>query len=242
MSKLQIKSRWNSEKILYQGEAESFKVLIEAAVKSGANLRGANLHGANLRGANLQSANLRGANLYGADLSGVNLSGANLYGANLYGANLQSADLQSADLYGANLRYANLRGADLQSADLRSAGMQSADLYGANLRYANLRGADLRGADLQSADLPAPTMVLLATWGELSPKLTTELMKYDAFFHPNPKAFAEWAKDGSCPYSNVKVQRAANFLENKKLWKKGTPKSGYALMVAVLREKTKTDL
>ena len=107
---------------------------------------------------------------------------------------------------------------------------------------ANLRGADLRGADLQSADLPAPTMVLLATWGELSPKLTTELMKYDAFFHPNPKAFAEWAKDGSCPYSNVKVQRAANFLENKKLWKKGTPKSGYALMVAVLREKTKTDL
>jgi len=172
MSKLQIKSRWNSEKILYQGEAESFKVLIEAAVKSGANLRGA----------------------------------------------------------------------DLQSADLRSADLQSADLYGANLRYANLRGADLRGADLQSADLPAPTMVLLATWGELSPKLTTELMKYDAFFHPNPKAFAEWAKDGSCPYSNVKVQRAANFLENKKLWKKGTPKSGYALMVAVLREKTKTDL
>jgi len=190
--KFEIKSRWDSNQVLFQTEAESFAACVNAAIKASADL--------------------------------------------------QSADLQSADLRGADLQSANLQSADLQSADLRSADLQSANLRGAYLYGANLRGANLYGADLQSADLPAPTMVLLATWGELSPKLTTELMKYDAFFHPNPKAFAEWAKDGSCPYSNVKVQRAANFLENKKLWKKGTPKSGYALMVAVLREKTKTDL
>lgn len=105
-----------------------------------------------------------------------------------------------------------------------------------------IRKAREKDANLSYADLPAPSMVLLASWGSLSSKLTTELMKYDAFFHPDPKAFANWAKGGRCPYSDVKVQRAANFLENKKLWKKGAPKSGYALMVAVLREKAKTDL
>jgi Family of unknown function (DUF5758)/Pentapeptide repeats (8 copies) len=90
MAKFEIKSRWTGA-VLYQDEAESFKALVHAAIKSGANLSGANLSGADLYGANLSGANLSGADLYGA-----NLSGANLYGANLYGANLQ--ETKNADL------------------------------------------------------------------------------------------------------------------------------------------------
>jgi uncharacterized protein YjbI with pentapeptide repeats len=77
--KYEIKNCWDG-KIIYQDEADSFRALVEAAVKSGANLSVANLSGANLSGANLSRADLYGADLYGANLSGANLSGANLYG------------------------------------------------------------------------------------------------------------------------------------------------------------------
>jgi uncharacterized protein YjbI with pentapeptide repeats len=96
--KLEIKNRFNGS-VVYQDEAESFTALIQAAVKSGADLYGANLQGANLRGADLRSANLRGADLRSADLRG-----ADLRGADLRGADLRSADLRSANLYGANLQ------------------------------------------------------------------------------------------------------------------------------------------
>jgi hypothetical protein len=112
----QILSKYDSSKVLYQAEAESFAALILAAIKSGANLRGANLSGANLSGADLSGADLSGADLSGADLYGANLRGANLYGANLYGANLRGADLRGADLYGADLSGADLYGADLYGA------------------------------------------------------------------------------------------------------------------------------
>ena len=62
--KYDIKNRWDG-KIIYADEAESFSLLLQAAVKAGANL---------------SWANLSGANLYGADLSGADLSRANLYG------------------------------------------------------------------------------------------------------------------------------------------------------------------
>ena len=102
--KYEIKSRWGG-RIIYADEAVSFAALVEAAVKSRANLYGANLSRADLYGANLS-----GANLYGADLYGANLSGANLYGANLSRANLSRADLSGANLYGADLYGANLYG------------------------------------------------------------------------------------------------------------------------------------
>jgi len=101
--KIQIKSRWACS-VLFEVEAESVKMALQIAVKSGANLYGANLYGADLYGANLYGANLSranlyganlyGANLYGADLSGANLSGANLYGANLYGEKLTKTPVQ----------------------------------------------------------------------------------------------------------------------------------------------------
>jgi uncharacterized protein YjbI with pentapeptide repeats len=132
---------------------------------------------------------------------------------------LQSANLRSADLQCANLQYADLRYADLRSADLQYA----------NLQYANL----------QYANLPSPQIVLTALWGEVSPELTADLMEYDAYSHPDRKAFDVWAKGGVCPYENVKVQRAANFKENRELWGKGVLRSPYDLMIRVLKEKAK---
>jgi len=147
----QIVSRWDSSKILYQAEAESFAALILAAIKSGANLRDANLRDANLGGANLGGANLYRANLYGADLREADLGGANLGGADLRGANLRGANLYGADLREAGLYGADLCGADLRGANLYDANLGGADLGGANLYRANLYGADLCGADLRDA-------------------------------------------------------------------------------------------
>jgi uncharacterized protein YjbI with pentapeptide repeats len=148
-----------------------------------------------------------------------------------------SALVRAAILAHANLRSANLRSANLQYADL-----QYADLQSANLRSANLQYADLRSANLRSANLPAPTIVLLANWGEVSETLTADLMLLDASAHSNADAFARWAAGGPCPYEGVKVQRIANFKERKDLWGKGKPDTIYNLMVRLLKEKAKTDL
>ena len=54
--------------VIYERDAESFKDLVEEAVKSGVNLGYADLRVANLGVANLGYANLGYANLRGADL------------------------------------------------------------------------------------------------------------------------------------------------------------------------------
>ena len=163
-----------------------------------------------------------------ADLSSADLSYADLSSANLRYADLSYADLSSADLRSANLRYA-----DLSSADLSSANLSYADLS-----YADLRYADLSSANLSSANLPAPTMFLLANWGEVSDLLTTELMRYDADNHPEPKLFGEWAKGGECPYFGVQWQRCAVFEQKKELWKTGKCKmSALQLVEALFKEK-----
>jgi uncharacterized protein YjbI with pentapeptide repeats len=57
-----------SGKVLFSLETKSFKLCIEAAIKSSANLRSANLRSANLRSADLSSADLRYADLSYANL------------------------------------------------------------------------------------------------------------------------------------------------------------------------------
>ena len=125
--KFEIRSR-RSGGVLFSLDAQSLKLAIEAAVKSGANLTGANLTG----------VNLISADLYGANLISADLTGANLYGADLYGADLTGADLTGANLTGADLISADLTGANLISADLTGANLYGADLYGADLTGANL--------------------------------------------------------------------------------------------------------
>jgi hypothetical protein len=96
---------WYTGAVLWEGDAETVKDAIHAALATGANLRGANLTDANLTDANLRDANLTGANLTGANLTDANLRGANLTGANLTGANLTYAYLTGANLADAkNLR------------------------------------------------------------------------------------------------------------------------------------------
>jgi hypothetical protein len=189
-----------------------------------------------------------GALLYEAEAEGLSdavvravanradLRSANLRSADLRSANLRSADLSFADLRSANLRFADLRSADLRFADLRSADLSFADLRSADLSFADLSFADLRSADLSSANLTSPTAVLLAMWGDLSQQLCADLMLFDADNHPDKTAFDHWAAGGSCPYSDVHVQRAANFSERKELWGKGQPCRPYDLMTRVLAE------
>jgi hypothetical protein len=74
--------------VLWEGEAETVKDALHAAIASGANLSGADLSRADLSRADLSRADLSRADLSGADLSGANLSGASLLRANLSGANL----------------------------------------------------------------------------------------------------------------------------------------------------------
>ena len=128
--KIEISSRYDYS-VLFSIEAESRKLAVEAAVKSGVDLFKANLSKADLSGADLSGANLMRASLSKADLSGADLSGANLMMASLSKADLSGADLSGADLFRADLFRANL---------------MRTNLRGANLHKSNLSGADLRGA------------------------------------------------------------------------------------------------
>ena len=120
------------------------------------------------------------------------------------------------------------------------ANLQYASLQDANLQYASLQGANLQDADLRGANLPAPTMLLLADWGTVSPRLCRELMRYDAANVPDgTKRFNAWAKGGRCPYADLKIQRVAYFTQDRRHWRPGPAKSAYDLMVMCLRERCK---
>ena len=112
--KFTIKNRFTG-KIVFEKDAESIRLVVEAAVEAKADLRGADLRGADLRG---------------ADLSGAYLSAAYLSDADLRGAYLSDADLRGADLSGAYLSDAYLRGADLSGAYLSGAYLSDAYLRG----------------------------------------------------------------------------------------------------------------
>ncbi len=111
MATYEIKHRF-TDAVLFAGDGESLRDVVEQAVAARANLARANLARANLDGANLARANLARANLDGANLDGANLGGAYLDGANLARANLDGANLAGANLDGANLAGAYLDGAD----------------------------------------------------------------------------------------------------------------------------------
>jgi hypothetical protein len=121
--KITIKARI-TENVLFEGEYESTKHAVEAAVWQRANLWGADLWGADLWGANLRNANLGRANLRNANLGRANLKDANLWGADLRNANLRRANLGRANLKDANLGGADLRNANLGGADLRNANLE----------------------------------------------------------------------------------------------------------------------
>ena len=162
---------------------------------------------------------------------------AYLISANLRHADLRGANLRHADLRGANLRHADLSGADLRHADLRGADLRHADLRGADLSGVDLRGADLSGANLEFHKFPSIRLLSSMQLGKLSDKITLELMRRDAYAHPKPDLFEEWANgNGNCPYKNE--ERFWFFKENKKLWKSGPPEMRDSdLILAICEEK-----
>ena len=113
---IEIKSRYGD--VLFSFAADSMKSALEAAVKSGADLRDANLRCASLEGVNLEGSRLDGANLEGASLINANLINAKLRDASFEGADLRDANLRDAYLEGANLGNANLEGAYLRGVRL----------------------------------------------------------------------------------------------------------------------------
>ena len=96
--KIEIKSRFDNNKVLVSGKYENIKECLEK--NRDANLQGADLWGAYLRGAYLQGADLQGANLRGAYLRDANLQVADLQGADLWGAGLCGSDLRGSNLRG----------------------------------------------------------------------------------------------------------------------------------------------
>lgn len=109
-------------------------------------------------------------------------------------------------------------------------------------RGALLQGAKLQGARLKGTDLPAPTMLLLADWGDLPDDLTLELMRYDASCHPEPERFDEWALGaGPCPYDNTKFERSAEFTECRELWNPGPAMRTIELVMWLLRSQCDLD-
>jgi uncharacterized protein YjbI with pentapeptide repeats len=60
--KFEIKNRWSGS-VIFSIETDSFKLALEAAIKSGADVRAADCAGQDLSSANLESANLESANL-----------------------------------------------------------------------------------------------------------------------------------------------------------------------------------
>jgi Pentapeptide repeats (8 copies) len=88
--KFEIKN-WYTGGLIFRIETDNWRLAVEAAIKSGADLRYADLRYADLRYADLSYANLSYANLSYANLSYANLRSANLRSANLRSANLRSA-------------------------------------------------------------------------------------------------------------------------------------------------------
>jgi len=63
-------------------------------------------------------------------------------------------------------------------------------------------------------------------------------MRRDAYAHPYPKRFDDWAKfQGDCPYQK-KEERFWYFKESKKLWEAGNPQmTDRDLIIAICKEK-----
>jgi len=202
------------------------------------------------RGKKGKCADLSGAGLVGVDLSNKRLRSAVLAGADLRKANLRCADLREADLRNADLREASVQRACLQEATLIEANLHQAVLSGASLRGAmlhdaNLSGALLAGVDMQLAQLdganllgaylPAPQMMLLANWGNVSPDLCIQLMRYVVANRPGSSACGVESA-GYPDDALMRTDRCAHFVEEVEIYSPGPALSAFELMRMCIRK------
>ena len=83
-----------------------------------------------------------------------------------------------------------------------------------------------------------PIMILRASLNIVSDTLTLELMRRDAWSHPDPELFNKWKENGSCPYSSNSVERLHFFQEKRELWIPGKPEmKDSELIIAICKEK-----
>ena len=189
---MKILNRWTNV-CIWEGEAETMRGAVSAALKSGADLRDADIRGANLSGADLRDADLSGADLRDADIRGANLSCADLSSADLSSANLSCADLSSANLSGADLSGTNLRDADLRDADLRGANLSGANLSGANLSSANLSGIKIKALRVFAGMYEYQVWAVVAEDGSPWVRMGCQF-----------RSLAEWEKIGGIRESQVR--------------------------------------
>jgi len=86
---------------------------------------------------------------------------------------------------------------------------------------ANLFRADLSEANLEFWQFPSIRLISSIHLNNLPDNLQLELMRRDAFAHPHPEKFDEWAKNGNCPYQNE--ERFWLFKPNRTFWSPGLP-------------------
>ncbi len=86
-----------------------------------------------------------------------------------------------------------------------------------NLGGAYLSGADLSGSILEFVNFPSIRLISQLYLYISSKKLKLELMRRDAWGHPYPNLFDDWAKGSDCPYKNE--ERSWFFKESRELWK-----------------------
>ena len=128
----------------------------------------------------------------------------------------QLTEKNRADLYEADLSEADLSGANLYEANLSEADLSGANLYGANLYEANLSEVKIK-----FNTFPSIRLISSIGLGCLSPKLSCELMRWDAVMHPYPKKFNNWANGSDCPYQNE--ERLFHFETRQRDWIEGLP-------------------
>ncbi len=107
-------------------------------------------------------------------------------------------------------------------ASLNGASLNRASLNWASLNGASLNGASLNGAKIEFFNFPSIRTISSIRLNNLPDSLTIELMRRDAFGHPYPKLFDDWAKGGICPYQNEDPFWL--FGPKKSLWSPGLPK------------------
>lgn len=158
-------------------------------LKKGAYLPGYDLSNQYLCDVDLARACFRGGNLHG-----VYMPHSHLAWVDFSDADLSFADFTRANMSGCNFENANLTGAHLCAANLSGAFFMGADLTDAVLTDSNLTRATFFDSKLTFSQWPSLHLISSLDLGELSDELTAELMRREAWWHPEPDKFERWLK------------------------------------------------
>ncbi len=220
----QIRDRLTG-KIICEGE-ESIRRLAEK--------NKTNLNWSNLKGKDLIDGDFNYGNLSYSDLRNTNLSYSDLSHSDLSDSNLSHSNLSHSNLSHSNLSYSDLSNCDLSSCDLSCSNLSYSDLSECYLLGCNLNFSTLRATKIQFYNFPSIRLLSSIYLYNLPDDLTLELMRRDAYAHPHPELFNEWAKGGECPY--ISEERFWMFERKREIWRKGKPQmTDRELILAICR-------